>query len=236
MNYVFNKFTIIVVIGVVFITVMTFNEAAKFVTKVRARNVLVYSAWLDQQGSTYATQEKCQQITSSICNFSECDFVPIGTSVEEVCGDDFSKGWRPTSVTIPEFYQSINEIRLRIETVSSVGILSILPQEDEMTYTSESSGEIVTQKKIAITMQDSLFMTNKFILYEFIRLAEDADESEDIKNDETIYRISIVSDTLQDDNADDTASISCQASTCTREVADIKNAIIRLWGEDLAEE
>lgn len=236
MPYVFNKITIIVIVGIVFITVMTFNEVAKFATKVKARNAVVYSDWIDQQVKTYATQEECQQDTLSICNFSECDFVPIGTSVEEVCGEDFSRGWRSTSVAIPVLYQDLASVELRIAVPSSTGVLTIVPPQGEITYTSESSEGSLVQERKDIAYHDSVLITNKFVLYEFTRLAERSTPQDAVIDTDTTYTLSVHPCALNNDCEFESVSVFCRAPECSREIIDIKNDILRLWGDDIVEE
>lgn len=57
---------------------------------------------LPNPGSTlYPTQGECERATGKTCSFQQCDYVPLGKTVEEVCGGNFGKGWVPGSQPAP---------------------------------------------------------------------------------------------------------------------------------------
>lgn len=43
---------------------------------------------------TFPTQQECEQTTGKQCDFKTCDFIPKGKTYEEVCGQNFRKGWQ----------------------------------------------------------------------------------------------------------------------------------------------
>lgn len=47
--------------------------------------------------TVYPTREACEQATGRTCQFQQCDYVPSGKTVEEVCGKGLRKGWVPTA-------------------------------------------------------------------------------------------------------------------------------------------
>lgn len=51
--------------------------------------------------TAFATQEECESKTNKVCSVSNCDYVPQGKSIEEVCGKGYKKGWKPTTQNLP---------------------------------------------------------------------------------------------------------------------------------------
>lgn len=48
---------------------------------------------LQSEQIVFFTQEECQQETGGDCRFQNCDYIPSGKTMEEVCGKNFKKGW-----------------------------------------------------------------------------------------------------------------------------------------------
>jgi len=42
---------------------------------------------------TFRSEQECEEKTGCVCSFVMCDYVPEGKTFEEVCGEDFQKGW-----------------------------------------------------------------------------------------------------------------------------------------------
>ena len=53
-----------------------------------------------QVGEIFAIREECEAKTGKKCSFVMCDYVLPGKTFEEVCGEDFKKGWQPTSESV----------------------------------------------------------------------------------------------------------------------------------------
>ncbi|HBY73686.1 MAG TPA: hypothetical protein DEG44_03280 [Candidatus Kerfeldbacteria bacterium] len=51
------------------------------------------------QQIVFVSQEECEQKTGKSCDFQMCDYIPPGKTFEEVCGNDFKKGWVPSIST-----------------------------------------------------------------------------------------------------------------------------------------
>lgn len=52
---------------------------------------------LKKARQTWRSQEECEKATSLSCGFLQCDYVPKGKTFEEVCGEEFQKGWVPNA-------------------------------------------------------------------------------------------------------------------------------------------
>lgn len=49
----------------------------------------------DTYQGVYPSQEDCEQKTRQKCGYGRCDVIPLGKTVEEVCGKNFHEGWMP---------------------------------------------------------------------------------------------------------------------------------------------
>lgn len=58
--------------------------------------------------ASYSSKEECEQALDCVCDWVTCDVIPEGKTYEEVCGEDFKKGWQcidsapATSASLPE--------------------------------------------------------------------------------------------------------------------------------------
>lgn len=50
----------------------------------------------NSQTITYTSQEECETAMGGRCSYVTCDVVPEGKTFDEVCGEDFVKGWQLT--------------------------------------------------------------------------------------------------------------------------------------------
>jgi len=236
MSYIFNKTNLAIIIGVAIIFGLSANEIAQFVKKREAFARISYQNFTEQLQKTYISQEMCEQTSRHICIFETCDFIPAGKTYEEVCGENFEKGWKPTNEVIPEIYRNLLAIRLDIASVSRRGTLKITPRLNEITYTSVyGAGEPTTATK-KITTNDGTRLVSKLVLYDFLGLARRIDQPVETNKR---YTITLLTDPEQinDDSQDSsTISLTCDAASCPREIIDVKNDIIRLWGGLVAEE
>lgn len=232
MNYFFNKLTVLLVVGITFILTMSLNEVTKYAEGVELRNRQALESWQESARTQYKTQEECQEKNDVICNFESCDYIPAGKTLEEVCGPDFTKGWKPSLVPIPPFYRNIDTIELTIHGKAGDQRLTVLPSDLQMTYTG-TNGTLSSPK--SIELYRITFLTNKFILYEYDALAMRISAPTATSTDPVRYTLALTAWSGAESMKLPDVSISCWQSRCLREFTDLKNDIIRLWGETIPE-
>ncbi len=235
MWYVFNRFTLLVIGGIVVVLALSMNEVAVFAGKVSAANRSAYERWLSARQNTFADQVTCQQRTKKICTFVSCD----AATSDGDCGD-IKNGWQPSDTAIPEAYDHLVALRLVAEATSR-GTLEISIADGTIAYRllSYRSSREIEQVKL-IDSRDITRLVNKFILYDFLsRATATENQPEQQARDasllarDPLYTVSVIFDPVYTDRLS-TASVSefrCQRSQCPREITDIKNQIIRLWGD-----
>jgi len=234
MSYVFNKLTLLVIGGIVVVLALSMNEVAVFAGKVSAANRSAYERWLSGQQNTFADQMICQQRTKKICTFVSCD----AATSDSGCGG--TKGWQPSDTAIPEAYDHLVAVRLVAEATAR-GTLEISIADSTIAYRllSYRSNREIEQVKL-IDSRDITRLVNKFILYNFLSRAtatenqpEQQARGASLLARDPLYTVSVIFDPVYTDRLS-TASVSefrCQRSQCPREITDIKNQIIRLWGD-----
>ncbi|MEK7583655.1 MAG: hypothetical protein AAB490_00280 [Patescibacteria group bacterium] len=236
MSYIFSKTTVAIIIVVAVIFGLSANEISQFVKQRQAFARISYQNFVENPQDTYASQEVCQHDTGTICIFEACDFIPTGKTYEEVCGKDFKKGWKSTNDSIPDIYQDLLAIRLDIAIASQRGTLEITPRLNEITYASTYGvGEQKTASK-KITTNDGTRLINKFILYDFLGLARRIDQPVATNKRYTITLLADPERISGDSQGSSTISLTCDATSCPREIIDLKNDIVRLWGGTVDEE
>jgi hypothetical protein len=209
---------------------MSFNEVTKYAQGVELRNRQTLESWRERTKAEYKTQEECQEQNEVICNFEACDYIPAGKTIEEVCGPNLTKGWKPSLVPIPSFYRGLAEIKLTINGMGGEQRLSVLPPDLVITY---GTGAAVASSK-PIELYQKTFLTNKFILYEFDSLSKRMPQPTATSTDPVRYALTLIAGSEQTPAPDD-VSASCWSSRCPREFTDLKNDIIRMWGEPIPE-
>jgi RNA polymerase subunit RPABC4/transcription elongation factor Spt4 len=171
MSYIFNRINLIVVVVMIFLITMSMNEVAHFAKRLDLSNKAAYAQWFTSHKTVFSTQEDCQKNTGALCNYEECDYIPDGQTLSEVCGKNFTKGWRPTIVTIPEAYRDIASLQLSIGPAASRQIIEIKPNDLTIQYSSLGSSDSSVKTK-PIKSHDLTLLVNNMISYEFLRIAE----------------------------------------------------------------
>lgn len=232
MSYIFNRINVVVVMVMVFLIAMSLNEVFKYAQNVDLSNQAAYAQWFTSQQSAFPNQEACQQSTGFICNYEECNYVPAGQTFEELCGKDNTKGWRATSVAIPTAYRAAKEITLEFGTTTNLHRFSLDPETAMMSYTPpRSSSTTGTTKTIAA--HDITTITNKLVLYEFISLSTFLTGAE-LSDETNSYRLSLVTGDSASAETLQRYTATCAVSDCPRSIIDIKNDLLRIWGEKIA--
>lgn len=237
MSYLFNKTNILIVMVIGVVITLTLNQLIQLIDKFRVAQIETFVRnQLDV--SAYGTQETCQARSAMICEYQQCDFIPPGKTVEEVCGTSPTKGWYPTNIPIPEFYQNIDTVRLTIQTDSATGTIELLTRQAKMTYTSSTFEEPALQQEKKIEPTDITRLINKMVLYDLATpIKQESDELIDKRY--ILYLASKKATPLGIASADDTireTTISCNIKDCSRELQDIVNTIIRVWGGPVTED
>lgn len=237
MGYIFTKTNAVVAIVFAISFGLSINEIVQWVVGLNQQSQQAFIDWQQRSKSRYTSQAECQKATQAICNFETCDYVPAGKTLEEVCGVNFEKGWKPSSVPIPQLFQYLDAIRLTIETLQSTGILMLKPKDRSISYA--STGLTATSSEKQIEEYEMTLLTNSFILYDFPRLANRLQQQPDTDDGTTRYQF-VLTATLPPEIASGAAaqqslSATCSVSSCPRALLDLKNGIIRLWKDPVAE-
>lgn len=228
MSYIFNRINLLVVIVMIFLIAVSINEVAKYAKHVSLSNEAAYAQWFVSQKTHFKTQENCQQSTGYICSYEECDSVPIGESYEDLCGKDFTKGWRPTTVSIPEVFRQILSIRLSIGQKGSKQTYEIEPRAETIRLFTEQTSDSQSESK-KIQSHDITLLINSFIYYDFIGISQLAASPTDSATEQTT--ITINTEKLKPNGTEFASfAVSCQTSLCPRGINDLRSNILRLWG------
>lgn len=237
MGYIFTRTNALVAIVFAISFGLSINEIVQWAVGLSARNQQAFIEWQQRAKSRYISQAECQKATQAVCNYETCDYVPTGTTLEEVCGTNFEKGWKPSSVPIPQLFQYLDTIRLTIETPQSTGTFMLTPKDKSISYA--STGLTATSSEKFIEEYEMTLLTNSFILYDFPRVANRLQQQPDTDDGSTRYQF-VLTATLPPDVAtgatsQQSLSAACRASSCPRALVDLKNGIIRLWRDPVAE-
>ncbi len=239
MSYIFNKFTLLVIAGIIVIFTFSINEVVKLAKKMQRAQAVAYEDWASGQKTAYKTQEECQGVSSTICDYSECDFVPIGTTYEEICGKDFVTGWKPTNVVIPPVFQHIERIVLTIAAPASQAEIEIDANKLSITYRSAAIGQMmqdIETKKI--TAPDVTRVVNRMILYDLADVGLNEMQTEP---NATILNIHTVATELPASGSPfekATAlehTIQCELEKCQQGILDVVKEIQRVWSAKIPE-
>lgn len=237
MGYIFTKANAFVAIVFAISFGLSISEVVQWANGLSDRNQQLFIAWQQRSKSRYKSQTECQQATQAICNYETCDYVPVGKTIEEVCGVNFEKGWKPSMVPIPQLFQYMNSIRLKLFTQRGERLLILSPPTATVSYTASGPKATVSEKKLE--MFEITLLSNKFILYDFQQLSRRLQQEIPTSTEETIYQFVITGSIPPgsgDVSGEQQLTATCSASTCPREFIDLKNDVLRLWREPIPEE
>lgn len=235
MSYIFNRINLIVVVVMILLIGMSMNEVAKYAKGLNLSNQAAYAQWFMSHKTVFTTQEECQSHSGFVCNYEECDYIPNGETVNKICGNDTTKGWRPTVVAIPDAFKTLTSLQLAIGPAKARLLFEINTQNNTITLNSNDP-KISGGKTKTIKVHDQTILTNNMISYDFLRTAAALSAKPAIDNAKSSYAITLVSE-QKDGNGSRSVkyTAACLPAECPRTLLDLKNDIVSLWGEPIVE-
>ncbi len=235
MGYIFNKTNFIVIMVMIFLITMSMNEVLKYAQSVNLTNQAAYAHWFTSHKTVFATQEECEKTTAAICDYEECNYVPVGQTLQQVCGSDLTKGWRPTVVPIPAAYQHITTLTLSIGPAKEKQLVIIDPNALTVRYAPAGKDPTTAQAK-PIKDHDYTLLLNNLVSYEFLGTAQAFAAKQPVDPLLSSYSIALTSEaTTTEGSTANTYTVSCLPADCPRTILDLKSDIADLWGEPITE-
>lgn len=228
MGLIFNKITLLVIIGIIITFSLSMNEIAKFTEKYQIRSSSSYAAWLNSQKKFFSSADDCQNTTYRICEYNPCKYRASEGALETVCDIRTNKGWTPTEISLPSLYQHISALQLTITRGTSTQELILDPRETKLTYSFTApgtAGRTVESKKIAA--DEIIDALNSVLLY-------DLSAGIDIypqKAGEQSYSIALTG--LNEGSQTEKKTIACSTTTCPRTFNNALRSLLLLWSSEL---